>query len=107
MLRLIDMRLRQAFFEHNNEPFSGRAVIMLGDFGQLPPVLDLSIYANIPRDPLSNNGLAAYKLFKEVYKLDVVQRQFGNSQEQHEFRNLLLWLRDGESTLDDWKTLTT
>ena len=48
MLGLIDMRLRKAFPEHNNEPFGGRSVIMLGDFGQLPPVLDLSIYADTP-----------------------------------------------------------
>src|SRR3954451_692592 len=80
---------------------------MLGDFGQLPPVLDLLVYVNIPRDPLSNSGLAAYNLFKEVYKLDVIQRQSGNSQEQQDFRNLLLRLRNGKTTLDDWKALTT
>jgi hypothetical protein len=28
--------------------------------------------------------------FKEAYKLDVIQRQSGNSQEQQNFRNLLL-----------------
>lgn len=73
---------------------------MLGDFGQLPPVLDLPVYVRISRDPLSNNGLAVYNLFNEVYKLDIVQRQSGNSQQQQDFRDLLLRMRDGESTLD-------
>src|SRR3954451_8481462 len=80
---------------------------MLGDFGQLSPVLDLPVYTNTLRDPLSNNGHAAYKLFEEVYKLDVVQHQSGDSQGQHNFRNLLLRLRDEESTLDDWRILIT
>lgn len=79
---------------------------MFGDFGQLPPVLDLPLYTSVLRDPLSNNGHAAYTLFREVYRLDVVQRQSGNSEEQEGFRNILLRLRNGESTLDDWKKLT-
>ncbi|CAB4431124.1 unnamed protein product [Rhizophagus irregularis] len=107
MLALIDMRLRQAFSEHNNKPFGGRSVIMFSDFGQLPPVLDLPMYANTKRDALSNSGLAVYKKFGEVYKLETIQRQSGNSKEQQEFRNILLRMRNGESTIDDWKILTT
>ena len=80
---------------------------MFGDFSQLPPVLDLFVYVKISKSSLSNNGLAAYNLFKEVYKLDVIQCQSGNFQKQHNFRNLLLQLRNEESTIDDWKTLTT
>jgi len=54
---------------------------MFGDFGQLPPVLDLPMYADNKRDSLSNSGIAAYKQFKEVYKLGIAQRQSGNSHE--------------------------
>ena len=80
---------------------------MFDDFGQLPLVLDLPMYANnTKRDALSNSGLAIYKQFSEVYMLDIVQCQSGNSKEKQEFRNILLKLRNGESTIDDWRTLT-
>jgi ATP-dependent DNA helicase PIF1 len=106
MLGLIDMRLRQAFPENKNEPFGGRSIIMFGDFGQLPPVLDVPMYANkASHDALSKNGLIAYKYFNEVYELDIVQRQSGESEEQKGFRDILLRLREGDSKLDDWKTL--
>ncbi|RGB21955.1 hypothetical protein C1646_776928 [Rhizophagus diaphanus] len=75
------------------------------DFGQLPPIRDLLMYASTKRDALSDSSFAAYKQFKEAYKLNVVQRQSGNSKEQQDFRNILLRMRNGESTIDDWRTL--
>jgi len=61
MLALIDIWLRQAFPEHKNELFGRRSVVLCGDFGQLPPVLDYSMYSDTKKDALSNSGLVIYR----------------------------------------------
>ncbi|RIB16103.1 hypothetical protein C2G38_2190908 [Gigaspora rosea] len=43
----------------------------------------------------------------EAFKLETIQRQAGNSKEQQAFRNLLLCLRDGKSTENDWQLLNS
>ncbi|RGB34638.1 hypothetical protein C1646_760290 [Rhizophagus diaphanus] len=55
--------LRQAFLKHNNKPFDRRLIILFGNFGQLPFVLDLFMYNGIQKDVLSNDSFAAYKQF--------------------------------------------
>jgi ATP-dependent DNA helicase PIF1 len=108
MLALVDMRLRQAFPEQQNKPFGNRSVIIMGDFEQLPPVIDDPMYIQkLRHNSLSIDGMSTYKQFQEIYKLDIVQRQSGNSEEQCQFRKILLRLHDGETTIDDWKILTT
>src|ERR1051325_1907711 len=93
MLALIDLRLRQAFPDHKDCVFGGRSVILVGDFGQLPPVLDEPMYSQISRhDPLSNDGITVYRQFQEVYKLNIIQRQSGDSDDQRNFRAILLRL---------------
>ena len=72
MLALIDIQLQQAFSENKNKPFSDRSIILFDDFDQILPVLDLSIYANIKWDELSNSSLITYKHFREVYKLETI-----------------------------------
>jgi len=42
-----------------------------------------------------------------VYKLDIVQRQLGDNEEQQEFRDILLRLRKEESNLNDWQKLSS
>ncbi|GBB95752.1 hypothetical protein RclHR1_26020001 [Rhizophagus clarus] len=101
------MRLWQAFPERNNEPFGGRSVILFDDFGQLSPVLDLSMYTVDKRDALSNSSLTVYKQFKEAYKLEIIQRQSKNSKEQQELRGILLRLCNREPSIEDWIILTT
>jgi len=102
MLSLIDKRLREVFFENNNKSFSRRSIILFEDFGQLLPVIDLPIYAkDVSHDIISNNSTASYKNFQEVYKLDMIQYQSGDSEEQKSFKEILLKLRDGDCSLDD------
>ncbi|GBC51843.2 ATP-dependent DNA helicase PIF1-like [Rhizophagus irregularis DAOM 181602=DAOM 197198] len=65
------------------------------------------MYSKISQgDSLSNDGIKIYRQFHEVYKLDVIQYQSGDSDVQCKFRGILLRMRDGESMLDNWKELT-
>ncbi|CAG8668017.1 15339_t:CDS:2 [Cetraspora pellucida] len=73
--------------EQRNKLFGDRSIVLVGDFGQLPPVLDLPMYTNVMRDQISNNGHTAYRQFKKAYKLDIIQWQAENSEEQKSFRN--------------------
>lgn len=51
-------------------------------------MLDEPMYSQTSwRDLLSNDGITTYKQFQEVYKLDIVQCQSGDSEEQHSFRH--------------------
>ncbi len=77
-----------AFSEYNNEQFDKKSIIIFGDFGQLLPILNLSMYVSTKWNALSNSNLAIYKQFKETYKFDIIQYQSGNSREQQEFRNI-------------------
>ncbi|EXX53022.1 ATP-dependent DNA helicase PIF1-like [Rhizophagus irregularis DAOM 181602=DAOM 197198] len=56
-------------------------------------------------DGSTRNVIAVYKQIKEVYELDVIQQQSGNDQQG--FREILLRLRDGKSTLNDWNILSS
>ena len=46
LLIKIDSRLRQAFLENANIPFGGRSIILVGDLGQFPLVMDKPVYAS-------------------------------------------------------------
>ena len=74
-LALIDLWLRQVFSDYSNISFGSRSIIIVGDFGQLPPVYDLPIYSQDPRssDHLSEDGRIAYSQFQEAYKLEAVE----------------------------------
>ena len=104
MLGWIDRRLRQASGALD-ETFGGFSVIIVGDIAQLPPVSDKPLYHSIPDDSTSLMGYCAYHEIKNVVQLDKNQRVMDTSQEK--FRNVLLRLRNGTSTIEDWQLLTT
>ena len=107
MFGQVDRRLRQVFPERSEELFGGQSCLLTGDWGQLPPVMDLPIYTTVSRTELSDLGSIDYHLFDHAVVLDRVMRQAGQDAGQECFRNLLLRLRNAELTVEDWKYLMT
>ena len=70
----VDRRLHQAFPHHAQDVFGGCSCLLVGDFGQLPPVLDLPLYTIDSRSELSNQGGEAYQSFNQAVILDQVMR---------------------------------
>ena len=78
-----------------------------GDPFQLPPVADKPFYHAIPTNSIGEQGYLTYMMFHNVVKRNVNKRVQRINPEQTRFRQLLLRLRKGESTVDDWKLLLT
>ena len=66
-----DRRIRQGTGKLA-EPFGGISVILIGDFGHLPPVGDRPIYAAATGSVLGDQGHAVYKMFDTVVLLKQV-----------------------------------
>lgn len=107
MFGKIDRRLRQA--KNNDQLFGGISVILIGDPGQLLPVGQSPLYDTRLKDNISQTGFIAYQQFKIVITLEAVMRQqnLDNDEQQAQFIDLLPRLRDGTSTIADWKLLQT
>ena len=57
----------------------------MGDFGQLPPVMDLPLYSSVARSAIADLGGSTYQLFAKVVVLTEVLRQDGQDREQVRF----------------------
>ena len=101
MLSWLDNRLR-AGTGNQDKPFGGISIILLGDFGQLPPVGDRPLYVSGNGSTMSDHGHCLYLLFDTVVILDEIMRQAGCNPEAQAFRGLLMRMRDGRVTEEDW-----
>ena len=106
MLGWIDRRCRQAT-GISDKVFGGLSIMLFGDPGQLPPVPDKPLYHSKPTSSVGEQGHLAYLMFNNVIKLSVNQRVQGTNPEQSQFRDLLMRLRTGDCTEQDWKLLLT
>ncbi|CAB3977885.1 ATP-dependent DNA helicase PIF1 [Paramuricea clavata] len=102
----IDRHCRQST-GRNSQVFGGKSIILTGDPGQLPPVCDKQLYHSKPSSAVGEQGYYAYNVFDKVVMLTMNQRVKGSNTSQSMFRNLLLRLRDGKSSKEDWKQLLT
>ena len=87
--------------EKRKKAFGGIYIILVGDPGQLLPVGERALFTKKELSGTALDGMAIYYLFKDVIKLDVNNRQSGHNKDQQQFRELLLRLRNGETTRDD------
>ena len=101
----IDKRLCQVFRHLADQLFGGCSCLLFGDFGQLPPVMDLPLYTTVSRTALSDLGSSAYQFVDRAIVLDQVMHQSGDDNDQVVFRNILFHLRDGQVTQEDWQHL--
>ena len=104
MLSSLDNRLR-AGTGNQDIPFGGMSVILMGDFGQLPPVGDKPMYVKGNGSVVSDHGHSLYLMFDSVIILEQVMRQAGEDTETITFRGLLMRMRNGKVTEEDWKLL--
>uniref|UniRef100_A0A1X7V578 ATP-dependent DNA helicase n=1 Tax=Amphimedon queenslandica TaxID=400682 RepID=A0A1X7V578_AMPQE len=85
-LGMIDRRLRQAFPGKSQVVFGGCSILLFGDFGQLPPAIDLPIYSTVTRSDLSDQGYKAHSQFETAFTLTQVMMQSGQDPYQIEWR---------------------
>ena len=62
----VDQRLRQAFPHRAGEALGWCSCLLVGDLGQLTPVMDLPLYSAVPRSAIAGS---TYQLFAKAVNL--------------------------------------
>lgn len=102
MFGQVDQRLRQVFPHQANVVLGGCLCLLFGDFGELPPVMDLPLYTTVPRSALSDLAVLPTRVLTMLsFSIKSCQRE---DPDQVLFRDIPLRLRNGRVTEDDWKT---
>ena len=102
----IDHRLRQVFPRRNAEFFGGMSLILVGDFFQLPPVMQKPLYYNQNlTDVIELSGRKYCNQFSRSVFLKKVQRQQGD--DQAAFRRALEEVRLLRLSRKSWELLCT
>ena len=97
LLHMIDMRLREIFPQSREKMFGGISIVLIGDWKQLPPVGDSSLFDAKGKCAAGYN---LYSSFKDVVTFSKIERQTGDSQQ--DFRDELGRLAEGRFTKEDW-----
>ena len=98
-LLAVDQHLRQARPDILSVLFGGFSIILFGDLGQLPPVGDSPFMARAGLR--SVQGHACYCPFAQAFVLSALARQSADDA----FHDLLVPLRNGKSSQDDYQLL--
>ena len=83
----VDKRLSQVFPHRADQLLGGCFCLLFGDFGQLPPVMDLPLYTRVSIIHLSDLGSTAYQMFYHAVVLEQVMRQSGQDPNQIVFNS--------------------
>ena len=102
LFHMLDMRLREIFPHRREVFFGGLSIVLIGDWKQLPPVGDASLY---DADGKCAAGYNLYSTFTDVVTFSKVERQSGDLQKN--FREELGRLAEGKFTKDDWNKWKT
>ena len=98
LFHMVHMRLTEIYPERREEVFGGLSIVLIGDWKQLPPVADSSLFNKNGNFTLGN---ILYSKFIDVISLSEIKRQTGESQKQ--FREELGRLSEGKFSVNDWK----
>ena len=97
LFHMTDMRLREIYPHRREIAFGGLSIVLIGDWKQLPPVGDSSLFDAKGK---CSAGYNLYSTFTDVVTFSKIERQTGESQQ--DFREELGRLAEGKFTKDDW-----